>query len=595
MIYRSQVTFALLALGTLVALGPLKVQGQVGAGSASSATVTNPDASSALMTAVAGTEKPAASNGEKTSSDAERIGALEESLRQQAAQLDELRKLLLEQQATIKLLTGKLSSGDGASASPAVAAVPSSAKEVSVKPGSQAPPLEERLKKVESRVTELGGVKISGDIRLRAESFFGLSNNLASASDPSVLGNGLTPRHRMRMRARLSLRGSISPEFDWGLRFATGSLAENISTNQSFTDFFNRKPFALDQAYVTYKPRQVPGLRLQGGKFEAPWTSTELTLDNDLMVEGFNQSYSFASRTSKLRDLTFMAWQLPFLERNSAFVRNSNGTVNAEQSSRGGRDLGLYGGHVRARLEPSSKVALSLSVADLYFHGTQFISPVQVFGSQLQLPVTITIPATATTPAQTVNTQVSIPRDFLVAGNGNLGLTNATNNAINRDGRLASGFNLVDTIAKLELKHNKRLPVMLLFDFVTNTRTRDVVVAGPGGGDLVLRNKENNAFWGEVQVGQTKERGDLQMGYTYMHIEKDAVLTPFNFSDITQQSDVRAHRFNFAYAADPRVTLSLTGVVTRRPHGIQGVFGTTPEGSLNQPTTRLQFDTILRF
>jgi len=592
MIYRSQLTFGLLALLTLIALGSLKVQGQVGAGSASSATVTNPDAQ---MTAVVGTEKPAASNGEKTSSDAERIGALEESLRQQAAQLDELRKLLLEQQTTIKLLTGKLSASDSASASTTVAALASSAKEVSGKPGSQAPPLEERLKKVESRVTELGGVKISGDIRLRAESFFGLSNSLTSASDPSVLGNELTPRHRMRMRARLSLRGSISPEFDWGLRFATGSLAENISTNQSFTDFFNRKPFALDQAYVTYKPRRVPGLRLQGGKFEAPWTSTELTLDNDLMVEGFNESYSFTSRTSKLKDLTFVAWQLPFLERNSAFVRNGNGTVNVEQSRRGGRDLGLFGGQVRARLEPSSKVALSLSVADLYFHGTQFISPVQVFGSQLQLPVTITIPATATTPAQTVSTQVSIPRDFLVAGNGNLGLTNATNNAINRDGRLASGFNLVDTIAKLELKHNKRFPVMLLLDFVTNTRTRDVVVAGPGGGDLVLRNKENKAFWAEVQVGQTKERGDLQLGYTYMHIEKDAVLTPFNFSDITQQSDVRAHRFNFAYAADPRVTLSLTGVVTRRPHGILGVFGTTPEGSLNRPTTRLQFDTILRF
>ncbi|HLE61550.1 MAG TPA: hypothetical protein VI750_00360, partial [Pyrinomonadaceae bacterium] len=96
-------------------------------------------------------------------------------------------------------------------------------------------------------------------------------------------------------------------------------------------------------------------------------------------------------------------------------------------------------------------------------------------------------------------------------------------------------------------------------------------------------------------VGQTKERGDILFGYTFMHIEKDAVLTPFNFSDITQQSDMRGHRFNFAYAVDPRVTFALTGVVTRRPHGPLGAFGTTPDGSLNRPTTRLQFDTILKF
>jgi hypothetical protein len=255
----------------------------------------------------------------------------------------------------------------------------------------------------------------------------------------------------------------------------------------------------------------------------------------------------------------------------------------------------MFGGAARVRFEPNDKVALTLSASDLYFRGTQFISPVQVFGSQLQLPVTITIPATATTPAQTITTQVSIPRDFLVAGNGNLGLTNASNNATNRDGRLSSGFNLVDLIARLDLKHSKRWPVTLLFDFVTNTQVHDVVTAGPGGADLILHNDENHGFWGEIQVGSTKARGDMQFGYTFMRIEKDAVLTPFNFSDITQQSDMRGHRLQFSYAADPRVTFSVTGIVTQRPNGLLGPFATTPPGSLNRATTRLQFDTVIRF
>src|SRR6267143_6931413 len=320
-----------------------------------------------------------------------------------------------------------------------------------------------------------------------------------------------------------------------------------------------------------------------------------MTIDNDLMVDGFNESYSRAFKKSTLKDLTFVAWQLPLLERNSAFVRNANGTVNIDQSRRGGRDLALYGGQVRAHFEPNSNVALNLSVADLYFSGTQFISPVQVFGNQLLLPVTFTIPASGTTHAQTVTTQVSIARDLLVAGNGNLGLTNASNNATNRDGRLASGYNLVDMLARLELKNSKRFPVTLLFDFVTNTQTHDVVTAGPGGADLLLRNNEKHGYLGEVQVGSTKARGDILFVYDFMRIQKDAVLTPFNWSDITQQSDMRGHRFTFSYAADPRVTFTVTGIITQRPNGLFGPFVATPPGSFNIATKRLQFDTVIKF
>ena len=543
-----------------------------------------PESASAPRTAALPVASDAVAS-DAAASDAVRLATLEETLRVQSAQLDQMRRMMLEQQETIKQLAAKLA-GNNVPAREEVASAGKGSAEIAstrITADPQSSAIEERLKKVEGRVSELGAIKFSGDIRLRAESFFGQSNSLANGDNPAVLGNELSPRHRMRVRARLQMRGSVNDEFDWGLRLATGSFADNISTNQTLTDFFNRKPFALDQAFVTYKPKRAPGLRLQGGKFEPPWTFTEMTIDNDLMVEGFNESYSRAFKKSTLKDLTFVAWQLPFLERNSAFVRNSNGTVNIDQSRRGGRDLALYGGQVRARLEPSPKVALNLSVADLYFSGTQFISPVQVFGSQLLLPVTFTIPASGTTPAQTITTQVSISRDLLVAGNGNLGLTNASNNATNRDGRLASGYNLVDMLARLELKHSKRFPVTLLFDFVTNTQTHDVVTAGPGGADLLLPNNEKHGFWGEVQVGSTKARGDMLFGYTFLRIQKDAVLTPFNLSDITQQSDMRGHRFQFSYAADPRVTFAVTGIVTERPNGALGVLWHDSAGLVESP------------
>jgi hypothetical protein len=553
---------------------------------------------SVAATAVA-TEGGVASN----SSDLEEV---RRELREQQAELKRMQALIEAQSQTIDTLRQRVEQAAQRSAGEVVkisnipvsdnASQEAPAKAQASETDARLARVEEQSKKTSETLSkQLGSISFSGDIRLRYESFYGQLNALANGDNPSILGNELSTRQRFRVRARLSMRGQISKEFDWGLRLASGSFADSISANQTLTDFYNRKPFGLDQAYIAWTPQRFPGLRLQGGKFDVPWTRTEMTIDNDLPVEGFSQTYSRNFKKSTLKNLTFVAWELPILERNSAFVRNANGTVNIEESHRGGRDLALYGAQLRTRFEPTKQIALTLSAADLYFSGTQFISPLQVFGNQLQLPVTINIPATANTPAQTVITQVSISRDQLVSGNANLGLSIANNNAINRDGRLASGYNLVDLIGRLDLTHNARFPVMLLFNFVTNTQTHDVSVAGAGGATVFLPNNENNGFWAEFQAGRSKERGDVQFGYTFASIEKDAVLTPFNMSDMLQPSDTRLHRLMFNYTADPRVVFSIVGIVNQRPHGLLGAFGTTPVGSLNRPTTRLQFDTTFRF
>ncbi|HEX8072345.1 MAG TPA: putative porin [Pyrinomonadaceae bacterium] len=486
--------------------------------------------------------------------------------------------------------------------------------------------LEERLARVEAQnkqtdeslTRRLGTFNFKGDLRLRYEGIFGQLNALPNSANPAILGNELTPRNRARYRARLEMSGQFGREIakgereiEWGLRLATGNYPDLISTNETMTDFFSRKPFGLDQAYVTYKPKGVPGLRLQGGKFKTPWLSTEMTIDVDLMPEGLNEQYkrSFGEK-SRLKSLTFLAWQLPLLERNSAFVLGADGRVSVEQSRRAGRDLALYGAQVSGELRLTPKAALTLSAADLYFSGTQFIAPLQVFGAQLQIPVTITIPATATTPAQTVTTTVTIPRDAFVTGAG-IGASNANTNAVNRDGRLSSGYNLVDLIAQLDLTSNKRYPVLLLLDYVHNTQAHAVVTAGPDGANRLLPNDEADGVWAELRVcrlhGEGKcdleqltrnrqlQRGDMLFGYTFLRIEKDAVLTPFNASDILQGSDVRVHRLSFNYALAPRVVLTFTDLISQRPHGLLGAFGQTPPGSLNRATHRLQFDTVFRF
>ncbi len=463
------------------------------------------------------------------------------------------------------------------------------------------PALAPTPKPTELTTAALSSISFSGDLRLRYEGQFGQLNALANSADPTILGNELSPRNRARVRARFAVRGQFGREinktereFQWGLRLASGTLADVNSANQTLTDVFTRKAFGIDQAFITYKPARVPGLRLQAGKFETPWLTTEMTIDQDLMPEGLNELYSRDIKNSKLKNLTFVAWQLPFLERAAAFVLGADGRVSVDQSRRAGRDLALYGAQARARFELAPQASLTLSAADLYYSGTQFVNVAQLFGGQLQIPVTFTTPATATTPAQTITTTVSIPRDALVSG-ANVGTSDANTNAVNRDGRLSSGFNLIDLIGRLELTRGKRFPVTLLFDFVHNTQAHDVVVAGAGGANRLLPNHEDNGLWAEVQVGKNKTAGDVLFGYTFIRIEKDAVLTPFNFSDILQPSDVRVHRFGFTYTVDPRVLLSVTELISQRPNGLAGPFGATPPGSLNRATHRLQLDTVFRF
>jgi TolA-binding protein len=477
--------------------------------------------------------------------------------------------------------------------------------------GAQEPKLEERVKHVEEQskktsdavAKQLGSLTFSGDMRFRYESFYGQQNALASSDNPATLGNPLSTRQRLRMRARFGVRGKVSDEFEWGLRLTTGSFADLVSTNQTLTDFFTRKPFAVDQAYITYKPKALPGFQAQAGKFDTPWTRTELTWDNDISPEGLNESYTRTFKKSSFKNMALVAWQLPMLERNSAFVLGADGHVDLSASGRAGRDLALYGAQARTEFAPSKNVSLKLSAADLYFSGTQFITPAQVFATNIQFPVTFTIPASGTTPARTITTQVSVPRDLLVAGNGNLGLSLANTNATNRDGRLSSGYNLVDLIARADFTRSKRWPFMMLFDFVTNTQTHDVVTAGPTGADLLLPNREGQGYWAEFQLGKDVlrlpvdkiSRGDVTFNYTFLRVEKDAILSPFNGSDLGQSTDMRVHRFIVGYAADPHITLSLTGFFTNRPTGLLGPFGQTPAGSLNRTLTRLQLDTILRF
>lgn len=281
------------------------------------------------------------------------IEDIRRQLREQREQIDRLNKALAEQ---VQIVNGMRARRDGKSSGDSVSTTAPSTTHV-----QQDNTVEARISKLETETKktsdslsrQLGSISFSGELRIEYDSFYGQLNALPNGNDSAIVGNPLSTRQRGRLRARFALGGQFGndvlmgsfdqtgqprkgKEFDWGLRISSGSLANVVSSNQVLTDFYNRKPFGLDRAFVGWRPRSTPGLRLQAGKFDTPWTHTELTIDNDLQPEGVSETYTRGFRHPTLKNISLVAWQLPFLERNSAFILNTNGTVNFNESRRAG-------------------------------------------------------------------------------------------------------------------------------------------------------------------------------------------------------------------------------------------------------------------
>ncbi|HKZ17717.1 MAG TPA: putative porin, partial [Geobacteraceae bacterium] len=133
---------------------------------------------------------------------------------------------------------------------------------------------------------------LSGDIRLRYQGEFFDSNNLSARqpSDPSEFMNTTGNRSLFRLRARLGVEAKVSEGVTAGLRLATGSSDNPVSTNVTLGDFFNRKNFQLDLGYLKWSP-QCPAVTLWGGRFPNPWFFSDLVWDTDLNFDGFAVQY----------------------------------------------------------------------------------------------------------------------------------------------------------------------------------------------------------------------------------------------------------------------------------------------------------------
>jgi hypothetical protein len=105
-------------------------------------------------------------------------------------------------------------------------------------------------------------------------------------------------RDRLRLRARLAINAKVADEVTAGLRLATGSTSDRVSTNQTLGQNFNKPQFLLDRAFIRYQP--APWVNLTAGRMPNPWFSTDMVWSDNLNFDGVAAAFKLTTRPNAL-------------------------------------------------------------------------------------------------------------------------------------------------------------------------------------------------------------------------------------------------------------------------------------------------------
>jgi Putative porin len=174
----------------------------------------------------------------------------------------------------------------------------------------------------------VGRFRFGGDVRVRGDSIF--------QDCPTCLD-----RNRARLRVRFGFDGKLNEDFIGGFYLATGSLGDSNSTNETLTNFFDRKTIGLDRGYITYQPVAHRWLQLTGGKFAYSWQRTSVTFDPDLNPEGFDEKLSFDLSVPVVKNFTVQGIQLLYNENNNSKFLTGHDSFAVGGQVSGKFDLGF--------------------------------------------------------------------------------------------------------------------------------------------------------------------------------------------------------------------------------------------------------------
>lgn len=433
-----------------------------------------------------------------------------------------------------------------------------------------------RISNLEDRLKTFGPFTFSGDIRLRDEPFFGGPANESLDQD------------RERFRLRFNVNARLNEDFAGGFTLASGDINDPTSTNQTITGFYTRKAIAIDKAFVDYNPHEFHFLTLIGGKFAYPWYNTELTWDKDLNPEGAAETLAFDLHSVPvLKKVALVGFQLPFSQVSGVSLTNQSLLTSA-----------VYGGQLQTTWQLASWLKFGAYTGFYNYHNADPIALALAKASSKnpQTPLTGLLPlGTGNTVQNSIVTTTSTNVVTIGGTAYPTGVTTITN------AQFASKFGLFDSLARFDATTPwERWPIAVIGDYVQNTEACanvDHIEPVPTNTTTLHYSQSTNfpcdpnqrrGYWGEVQIGRAQRTGDWQFDYTRIFIEREAVLSNFDYSDIRQGSNVTEHRAMIIYQIHPNVQTSFTALIGRPLN-----FGSAvpPQNWLE----RLQFDLLYTF
>ncbi|MBZ5548881.1 MAG: putative porin [Acidobacteriia bacterium] len=415
---------------------------------------------------------------------------------------------------------------------------------------------QEQQKRFSGLEDTLGRFRWTGDVRVRGEDFFQNYSGCPNCAD----------RNRARVRIRFGFEGKLNEDFNAGVALATGSLGDPTTTNETLTNFFDRKTIGLDRGYITYNPVAHKWLSLTGGKFAYQWQRTQITGDPDINPEGFSERFSkdFTS-TPIVKNLNLNFMQLFYSEASG-----TGGVYN-------GHDSFAVGGQVGGKLELTKFWTMTPSFLVLNWRYPDAILNTNFFATQ----------ATSTNSTSVVDSSGKVV-SFPVPGEGpgcstpsSSGLQSSQSCAFSPNGmtnatfvdastgklRFLSGFLYADVILNNQFKTGwSRLPINLLLEYENNLNASEHpfdftvkgAVADPGTATRTDLGKQSHVYYADISIGQQKKRGDIQAGYAFLRHEQDATIASFNESDQRAPSNILQHRVYALWRIRQNTTAALT-------------------------------------
>ena len=417
-------------------------------------------------------------------------------------------------------------------------------------------------KKLSALQDILGRFRFNGDIRVRGESFF---------------QDGVADRNRGRVRVRFGMDGKLNEDFVGGFALATGSLGDPTTTNETFTNFFDRKTVGLDRGYITYNPVAHRWLSLTGGKFAYAWNRTQVTGDPDINPEGFNEKFSWDLNIPVVKNLAVDFMQLLFNESST------------------GTDSYALGGQVSGKLQ-LGRLTTTPSFLALKWNNPDSILQASSFAVQATT-TTGGLPVPGEGPGCSKGSGLpTVPPCAFAANN----LTNATYNDPSGKPHFYSQFLYADFILNNQIRTGSdRWPINLLLEYENNLEAKDHPLAATGDGVVLTGlGKQSHTYLADISLGQTKNKNDIQVGYAWLREEQDAAIASFAESDQRAPTNILQNRWYALWKVRANTMASYTFWYGRTlnsnlQHAILAT-GTTA-GEQEPSLKRMQFDLIYSF